>query len=177
MLRTLKGGLMQDNLHKHFVATGFVLNPARTKMLMIYHRKLDRWAAPGGHLEEDELPEEAVSREVFEETGIQAKVITTNYCHWELDGSKEKELSTPYTVLAEYIPENFKNEAHIHIDFIYLCEADETTPIKQESEVKQVKWMTWKEILASNTFGSIKQFAQIMLNKGGEQSCENLDLF
>ena len=39
-----------DNLEKHFAATGFVVNKDRTKMLMVYHKKLGNWLAPGGHL-------------------------------------------------------------------------------------------------------------------------------
>ena len=64
-----------DNLEKHFVATGFVVNKDRTKMLMVYHKKLGKWLAPGGHLEQNETPGQAARREVNEETGIELSSI------------------------------------------------------------------------------------------------------
>ncbi len=37
------------------------------KVLLIYHKKLDKWLPIGGHIELDEDPEEALFREVKEE--------------------------------------------------------------------------------------------------------------
>ena len=156
-------------LEKHFVATGFVLNCEETKMLMVYHRKLDRWAAPGGHIEENELPEDAALREVFEETGIKAEIKSCSKNNIASDTQKEVQLSTPYVILGEYIPKNTESETHIHIDLVYLCEAEETETLKQEAEVKAVKWMTWDEIVTSNTFSSVKNFARTRLCNRSEQ--------
>ena len=61
-------------MEKHFTATGIVLNDAH-QVLMIRHKKLGVWLPPGGHVEENELPDEAVLREVLEETGIQARIL------------------------------------------------------------------------------------------------------
>lgn len=37
--------------------------------LFVRHHKRETWEIPGGHIEEDETPEEAASRELMEETG------------------------------------------------------------------------------------------------------------
>ena len=37
--------------------------------LFVRHQKRDTWEIPGGHIEEDETPEEAAGRELREETG------------------------------------------------------------------------------------------------------------
>jgi 8-oxo-dGTP diphosphatase len=37
--------------------------------LMVYNPKRDGWEMPGGHMEEDESPEEAIKREYLEESG------------------------------------------------------------------------------------------------------------
>lgn len=56
----------------HITCTGAVLNPSRDKVLLVHHRRLDRWLLPGGHVEsEDRTPEESARREVLEETGAQ----------------------------------------------------------------------------------------------------------
>jgi 8-oxo-dGTP pyrophosphatase MutT (NUDIX family) len=55
----------------HLTASGFVLSPDRTKTLLIFHRKLQLWLQPGGHIEpEDAGPEAACRREIGEETGV-----------------------------------------------------------------------------------------------------------
>jgi len=56
----------------HITCTGMVLNPARDRVLLVHHKRLDRWLLPGGHVEaEDRSPEESARREVVEETGAQ----------------------------------------------------------------------------------------------------------
>ena len=64
------------NLRKDFTATGYVVNPERTKLLVIFHNKLKRWLPAGGHLGQNELPHEAALREVFEETGVRARIVS-----------------------------------------------------------------------------------------------------
>lgn len=54
----------------HITATGLVLAPDGERVLLVHHRRLDRWLLPGGHIEpEDDSAAEAAGREVLEETG------------------------------------------------------------------------------------------------------------
>lgn len=155
---------MKSKLEKHFVASGLVINHENTKMLMIYHKKLDIWVIPGGHLEPNEYPAEGALREIFEETGIKANVIDSSCFSFE-GNQKESKIPTPYVMLSEFIPEKDNKSPHLHIDFVFLCVADEINPVKQVSEVKNVKWMTFNEVLSTDTFESIKEFAR-MKEKG-----------
>ena len=51
----------------HFTASGFVISPNRKALLLIHHRRLDRWLQPGGHIDsEDASPIAAAIREVAE---------------------------------------------------------------------------------------------------------------
>ena len=149
------------NYRKHFVATGFIMNQEHSKMLLVYHKKLGKWAAPGGHIEPTETPEEAAAREVHEETGINPRLIKLDQPNISSSTPTEEQLNTPYAVLYELIPETKKEgEAHIHVDFIYLFEADEKETItEQEEEVENVKWLTGSEIANLDAFGAIKTFA------------------
>ena len=52
-------------------AAGFLVN--ENKVLLVKHKKLGIWLAPGGHLNEDELPHQAAEREFWEETNIKVK--------------------------------------------------------------------------------------------------------
>lgn len=153
----------QRKLEKHFVATGFVLNKDRSKMLMVHHRKLDKWVAPGGHIEPDETPTEAALREVLEETGVEAEIVECSNVKLTPEPEMEAQLEPPFAMLSEYIPQHGDTDAHIHLDFIFICEADDRKPISQQiKEVKDVRWMTWEEVEQSNTFDSIRSFAKIM---------------
>ena len=48
-------------MKKDFVATGFVVY--KDKTLLVRHKKLNTWLPPGGHIHEEETPEEALKRE------------------------------------------------------------------------------------------------------------------
>ncbi|MGN7471985.1 NUDIX hydrolase [Brevibacillus sp. SAFN-007a] len=63
------------DLPKHYVgATGIVLNDKGQVLLQKRSDKLT-WEMPGGVVELDEKIEDAVLREIFEETGIKAEII------------------------------------------------------------------------------------------------------
>jgi 8-oxo-dGTP pyrophosphatase MutT (NUDIX family) len=54
----------------HITASGLVLAPNGAQILLVHHRRLDRWLLPGGHVEpEDATVAESARREVIEETG------------------------------------------------------------------------------------------------------------
>src|SRR5260221_14383362 len=45
------------------------------KILLIHHRKLDKWLPLGGHIELDEDPEQAALREAKEESGLDVELL------------------------------------------------------------------------------------------------------
>ena len=56
----------------HVTASGIVFSPDRAAMLLVYHRRLERWLQPGGHIDlDDDSVMEAAAREVLEETGVE----------------------------------------------------------------------------------------------------------
>lgn len=101
-------------MRRHFTATGFVVRDGRT--LLHWHKRHQQWMPPGGHVEPDEDPVQAVLREVAEETGLLAEVIATAPA---FPFSRPGQLQPPYTILIEDIPE--PEEPHQHIDLIYFC--------------------------------------------------------
>lgn len=56
-------------------AIGIVYSADRTQVLLIKRCDVPVWVLPGGGIEEGEYPEQAVVREVWEETGLRVKVI------------------------------------------------------------------------------------------------------
>jgi 8-oxo-dGTP pyrophosphatase MutT (NUDIX family) len=60
----------------HVTASAFVLHPEGDRLLLVMHRKLQRWLQPGGHVEaSDPTVWDAAVREVEEETGLVATLL------------------------------------------------------------------------------------------------------
>lgn len=109
-------------MRRHFTATGFVVHEGMT--LLLWHQCLGMWVPPGGHLEANEDPASAVLREIREETGLEAEVVSLTQA---FDFAYPGQIQPPYTILLEDSPE--PGEAHQHIDFIYFCRlADGAAP-------------------------------------------------
>jgi len=118
---------------------------------MVHHKKLNVWLPPGGHVEENELPDDAVLREIYEETGIKAKIIS-NKRNLELSGYRCRELETPFLVLLEDINED---KTHNHIDMIYLCEALNEEFVQQETEIQGIGWFSAERIKELETYENV----------------------
>jgi ADP-ribose pyrophosphatase YjhB (NUDIX family) len=118
--------LNKNKIKKHFTASALIINK-EGKVLLINHKKLAVWLYPGGHIEEGETPDEAVVREVKEETGLDVNIIgnlDNNLSDQETDVSV---LHQPYVILCEKIK---GGDEHYHIDLVYLCN------IRRENDIK-----------------------------------------
>ncbi|MBR61275.1 MAG: hypothetical protein CL904_01250 [Dehalococcoidia bacterium] len=100
---------------RHFTATGFVIN--NNSLLLHWHSKVQSWLPPGGHIEANEDPVEALKREVLEETGLAVEVI---HMGQDFGFRYPKQISSPVTILIEDINDN-EIGSHQHIDMIYFC--------------------------------------------------------
>lgn len=49
-----------------------LFNEDKSKVLAFYMDRLDGWGLPGGHIEPDETPDQAMNREIFEECGVES---------------------------------------------------------------------------------------------------------
>ena len=121
---------------RHFTATTFIV--CDRKVLLHFHMKLARWLPVGGHIDRDEIPEEAALREVKEETGLDVRLI---------DGEERRsfedvrELNRPFKLLLEDI-----NEYHQHMDFIYIAESETTDLTPGDGETEEMRWLTAEEL-------------------------------
>jgi 8-oxo-dGTP pyrophosphatase MutT (NUDIX family) len=109
----------------HITATGLVLAPDRERLLLIHHRRLNRWLLPGGHVEPDDAAIwDAARREVIEETG--ARLIP--------------DPAPPLSGLDVHgIPAGKGEPYHLHHDFLFpFHAASDETQISPES--RAIAW-------------------------------------
>jgi len=140
----------------HFTATGIVFNKSK-QILMIFHKKLNVWLPPGGHIEENELPTKAVIREIFEETGIKVEILQIENKILTLSNNDCIELEKPFILLLENIEGNWK---HNHIDMVYICKALNENVILQKTEVNNIGWFEINQVEKLKTFKNVKQSIQ-----------------
>jgi 8-oxo-dGTP pyrophosphatase MutT (NUDIX family) len=104
------------------------------KVLLLWHRKLQMWLPPGGHIDPHELPDEAAIREVKEETGLDV-VLLSQPALPPIPGPRQ--LARPEGIQLEAIGPN-----HEHIDLIYfarLADPKAFGPVAND-EVEQINW-------------------------------------
>jgi 8-oxo-dGTP pyrophosphatase MutT (NUDIX family) len=102
-----------------------VLNPSLTAVLLVYHKRLQRWLLPGGHIEPiDQTAGDAAHREVREETGAR------------LSSSRNTTLAG---LDVHAIPPGKGEPLHYHHDLIFLFHA-ESSVLVQGEEVRDARW-------------------------------------
>ncbi|MFN8522911.1 MAG: NUDIX domain-containing protein [Chloroflexota bacterium] len=98
-------------LTREFTVAVFVVHEGR--VLLHWHAKLGMWLPPGGHIEPNELPDEAAVREVLEETGIAVRLVSGA----GLAVDYPVQLARPAGIQLEDI-----GPGHQHIDLVYFAE-------------------------------------------------------
>lgn len=139
-------------MNRHFTATAFVVD-STDRVLLLWHKRLERWMPPGGHIDADETPEQAARRECKEETGLDVEIIGEAQPDLFEDAAHEGSmLKKPFAMLLENIPASSeRNEpAHEHMDFLFLARPlDETqTLVRAEHEADHVRWFSVAEVEA-----------------------------
>jgi ADP-ribose pyrophosphatase YjhB (NUDIX family) len=143
-------------IKNHFTATGVVFN-ANGNVLMIKHKKLGVWLPPGGHVDENELPDRAVLREIREETGVEAEIFYDKQLNYEYV------LARPFVVLLEDIE---GDGTHNHIDLVYICHAVNDTLTPLETEVDGIGWFTPEEVAELDTFKNVRETVAAAVRMG-----------
>jgi 8-oxo-dGTP pyrophosphatase MutT (NUDIX family) len=109
----------------HVTCTGLVLAPDGECVLLVHHRRLDRWLLPGGHIEpQDDTLWDAARREVVEETSVQLVA----------DGP-----SLLAGADVHGIPANGREPYHLHHDLLFPFRAS-AAPYRTSEESHAAAW-------------------------------------
>jgi 8-oxo-dGTP pyrophosphatase MutT (NUDIX family) len=121
----------------HLTGSALVVSAAGTHVLLVHHRKLERWLQPGGHADPGEASgEEVALREAREETGIAGLLL-------------HPRAPRPLDVDVHEIPARDGEPAHEHLDLRYLVVAPETAAlVRAATESSDLRWFEWDELAA-----------------------------
>ena len=135
----------RENRLAHMTASAWVVNRARTKVLMAYHNIYRSWSWLGGHADGDADLLAVALREVSEESGLAAQHVRAADA---AGGIFSLEVLTVdgHEKRGAYVP------SHLHLNVTYLVEADEEELLYiKEDENSGVAWFAPEEALAAST--------------------------
>lgn len=135
-LRTRPDILTREDPLAHFTASAWIVDPSRTRVLMVWHNLYRSWSWIGGHVDGEEDLFGVVQREIAEETGLTA---LTPLC------------SGIYGIHILTVEGHHKRgryiSPHLHLDVEYLFEAREDAPLRvKEDENSAVGWIPMAEL-------------------------------
>ena len=132
---------LRSNLLAHMTASSWIVNPERTKTLMVYHNLYDSWSWTGGHADGETDLLSVALREAREETGIEhVRPLSPEIFSLEVltvDGHEKR---------GEYVP------SHLHMNVTYLLESEESDTLHIcREENSGVAWFTLEEALKASS--------------------------
>ena len=119
-----------------FTVAIFVVNGG--KVLVIHHRKLDKWLPLGGHIELDEDPEQAALREAREESGLEVDLLGERP---PTTGPGTRALISP-----RFLDIHRISPTHEHIGMIYWARPAGGSLRLAAEEHRDIRWCTSAEL-------------------------------
>lgn len=111
---------VRGDVTRDFTVAVFVVHADH--VVLHRHRKIQAWLPPGGHVEANELPDDAARREVEEETGLVVELTGSRGLERDYAG-QPRQLVRPEGIQLEEI-----SPGHQHIDLIYFARPRGVSP-------------------------------------------------
>jgi len=119
-----------------FTVAIFVVYDA--KILLIHHRKLDKWLPLGGHIELDEDPEQAALREAREESGLDVELLG--------ERAPTTEPGTRALLTPRFLDIHRITDTHEHIGLIYWARPKSGAVQLANEEHHDICWCSSEEL-------------------------------
>lgn len=122
----------RENTYGHMTASAFIVTPDFEEILLMHHKKLDRWMQLGGHADSHTRLDEVALKEAFEESGLMGLTFYQK---------------TPFDIDIHQIPEWKNIPSHKHFDVRFLFIAQEKGPLIHSDESHDMKWISLDRVL------------------------------
>lgn len=129
----------------HVTGSAWIVDKSRKFVLLMHHKKLNKWFQPGGHCDGESDVLAVALKEANEETGVFA-----------IQAVSEK----VFDIDIHLIPERKGVPAHYHYDVRFLFEADRAIPIIVNEESNDVQWIDIKEVINYNNEESMMRMVR-----------------
>ncbi|RJQ36024.1 NUDIX domain-containing protein [Candidatus Parcubacteria bacterium] len=111
------------------------------RVLLVDHPRYAVWLTPGGHVELNEDTDQALLREIHEETGMGVSDIEVISERGGVSNGDGKPLWVP-----RWMNIHPANPPHRHIDLMYLIRAKSDRIILDRAEHNDIRWFADKEL-------------------------------
>ncbi len=108
------------------------------KVLLIHHRKLDKWLPLGGHIELEEDPEQAAVREAKEESGLDVELLG--------ERPPTSEPGTRALIAPRFLDIHRISATHEHIGMIYWARPRSGATTLAVEEHHDIRWCSTGEL-------------------------------
>ena len=130
---------------KHFCSSVWIITSTTPKkILLIHHKKLEKWLQPGGHIEKFENPVQTAIREIKEETGLSIESLRKGIKVIDNEGTF---IPVPKFIMEQTIPKADNQPMHYHIDIQYVVKLPEQKLLINKKESRNIGWFTKQEAL------------------------------
>jgi 8-oxo-dGTP pyrophosphatase MutT (NUDIX family) len=134
-------------LEGHVTGSAWITDAQQSQVLLLHHRKLDRWFQPGGHCDGQPNVAAVALREAEEETGLEGLQLSENKI---------------FDVDIHWIPARNEEPGHWHYDIRFWVIASPEIPLKSNVESKGLEWIPLTEVARYNDSTSIMRMVQKM---------------
>jgi 8-oxo-dGTP pyrophosphatase MutT (NUDIX family) len=119
-----------------FTVAIFVVH--ESKVLLVHHRKLNKWLPLGGHIELEEDPEQAALREAREESGFDVELLG--------ERPPTTEPGTRALLAPRFLDIHRINDVHEHIGMIYWARPRSGALTLAGAEHHHIGWFTSEQL-------------------------------
>lgn len=118
-----------------FVVSVFIVHNDR--VLLVHHPRYDMWIPMGGHIELNEDPEQALLREIKEETGLAVEILANKP---DVEQNDTKFIFTP-----RYMDVHNASSSHKHIALVYFAKAASDRHVLS-AEHTEINWLNLDDL-------------------------------